>query len=454
MSDIESRVDIPKERFGPLIKYLEDPNITDIDYNGTDIWIRDIYNVRTRVDEPEITTQWIDIFTQRIADVVSKTFNKMENVLEAETSDLRITCVHESSATSGKAVCIRKTSHAPRINYASAVGDKDNPGYANPEVLNLLINCMIGKMNFVVCGEPGVGKTEFAKFLCQYIPNHEKVITIEDNPEWHYKSLKPRGDGIELRTSDGFDYTKALKTCMRLNPNRVMLSEVRSVEAVHLIECWTAGVKGTTTLHTDNVKKIPDRILNMMPAADKERLENNIYDCLDIGILLKSKMSPLTGKKYRYLDQVCFFERKEVTTQEKYENADGTISFRAKTERQNFCIPIVWDGEMISTEIPESKLKMLKAAGFTDPFSLRQAKQNSEKQGAFMNNTVKAEEKKPVKTKENTSETKTTSLDDNIKETIAKTEATEEIITKASVDVSSSEDDFSITNVNKEDNNE
>lgn len=383
MSEIAKlKGDIARERFGSLIKFLDDPEITDIDYNGKDIWIRDVYNQRTRVkpeEIPDITPQWIDTFTQRIADVVSKSFNKQHNVLEAETPSLRITCVHESSATSGKAVCIRKTSNSARITYSSALGTTDDdgnfiPGYASPEVLNLLINCMIAKMNFVICGEPGVGKTEFAKFLCQYIPNHEKVITIEDNPEWHYKTLKPQADGIELRTSEGFDYTKALKTCMRLNPSRVMLSEVRSVEAVHLIECWTAGVKGATTLHTDDVKKIPDRILNMMPAEDKERLENNIYECLDVGLLLRAKIAPGTSKKYRYLDQVCFFERKEVTVGEKDENGNEIYS---KKERKNFCIPIVSGGEMVSTDIPESKLQTLRYAGISKPFSLTKPKKKS-----------------------------------------------------------------------------
>lgn len=410
MSEIAKlKEDIPRERFGPLIKYLDDPTITDIDYNGRDVWVRDIYNQRRKVDEPEITPQWMDIFTQRIADVVSKTFNKVENILEAETSNLRITCVHESSATTGKAVCIRKTSREVRISYSNALGyvDEDGdyiPGYASPEILNLLINCMIAKMNFIICGEPGVGKTEFAKFLCQFIPNFEKVVTIEDNPEWHYTSLKPKADGIELRTHEGFDYSAALKTCMRLNPSRVMLAEVRSVEAVHLIECWTAGVKGATTLHTDDVKKIPDRILNMMPSADKERLENNIYECLDVGLLLRAKAIPGTSKKYRYLDQVCFFERKEVTINETTGEGNDEV-VKTRKERQNFCIPVVSNGEMISTDIPESKLKVLHYAGINKPFSLnRKGNKQAEASSNTKKETVAMDEDKNKEVNNNTTD--------------------------------------------------
>lgn len=425
---IKLKEDIPRERFGPLIKYLDDPTITDIDYNGRDVWVRDIYNQRRKVDEPEITPQWMDVFTQRIADVVSKTFNKVENILEAETSSLRITCVHESSATTGKAVCIRKTSREVRITYSSALGYVDDdgdyvPGYASPEVLNLLINCMIAKMNFIICGEPGVGKTEFAKFLCQFIPNHEKVVTIEDSPEWHYTTLKPKADGIELRTNDGFDYSAALKTCMRLNPSRVMLAEVRSVEAVHLIECWTAGVKGATTLHTDDVKKIPDRILNMMPSAEKERLENNIYECLDVGLLLRAKIIPGTSKKYRYLDQVCFFERKEVTITER--PADGNEeNAKVRKERQNFCIPVVTGGEMVSTDIPESKLKVLHYAGINKPYSLKQNNSANKTAPEKSKQTEEKTKETAAADKEQTAESKDTAVNTNVPEETTETTET------------------------------
>ena len=54
---------------------------------------------------------------------------------------------------------------------------------------------------------------------------------------------------------------------MRINPKRILLSEVRSVEAKNLIELWNTGSKGITTLHTDDVRKIPDRMLNMMPTT-------------------------------------------------------------------------------------------------------------------------------------------------------------------------------------------
>lgn len=71
--------------------------------------------------------------------------------------------------------------------------------YVAVPVLELLTNCVAAKMNFVFCGEPGAGKTECAKFFSQFIPAGERVITIEDNPEWHYSQINPGKDCVELR---------------------------------------------------------------------------------------------------------------------------------------------------------------------------------------------------------------------------------------------------------------
>ena len=89
--------ELGKEYFGPLWKYVADEKITDVDYNGREIWLTNTENMRYRAN-PEyikefITDNFIEQFTQRIANVVSRQFNKQNPQLEAETSELRVTCL-------------------------------------------------------------------------------------------------------------------------------------------------------------------------------------------------------------------------------------------------------------------------------------------------------------------------------------------------------------------------
>lgn len=333
------------EAFGPLYPYIANPQITDVDYNGKDLWIVTTDNRRRKIDaaSEKITPAFLEQFSGRIANEVSRSFNQMENVLEAETETLRITIVHESVAVSGRSFSIRKSLPAIRFSPAEALSNQ----YCSKEMLELLVNCVLAKMNFVFCGEPAAGKTECAKFFSQFIPANEKVITIEDNPEWHYRQINPGKDCVELKINSRLDYSKAIKTCLRLNPNWLMLSEARSTEAKSLIECWSTGIKGFTTIHTDDVRKIPDRLLNMMEhRLDAQRLVNDIYSYVDVGILLRKKENPKDGICKRYIDQICFFYRK---------GEDNRIALIAR------------DGKLQRAALPEEILERFWREKITNP---------------------------------------------------------------------------------------
>lgn len=343
MEKMEIGIRMEPEYFGPLWRYVKDPKITDVDYNGQQLWITDVENERYLVERSGITEKFVEQFSHRIANEVSKPFNKKCNLLEAETETLRISIIHESVAVSGRSICIRKSPPVLRMDVQDIL-DSD---YCPLPVLELLVNCVQAKMNFVFCGEPGVGKTECAKFFSQFIPAGERVITIEDNPEWHYRQINPGKDCVELRIGPDFDYTKAIKTCLRQNPSWIMLSEARSTEVKSLLECWSTGIRGFTTLHTDDVRKIPDRILNMMESRmDADRMENDVYSYVDVGILLRRKQRE-DGRVYRYIDQACFFLR------------EG---------QKNQIHMLVQDGCMLMRELPAPVMERLLRQGIRDPY--------------------------------------------------------------------------------------
>lgn len=343
MEKSELGIRMEPDYFGPLWRYVRNDKITDIDYNGSQLWITDVENERYLIRNSGITDKFVEQFSHRIANEVSKPFNKKCNLLEAETDTLRISIVHESAALSGRSICIRKSMPQVRMQARRMTEEE----YCSMPVLELLANCVAAKMNFVFCGEPGAGKTECAKFFSQFIPAQDRVITIEDNLEWHYSSINPGKDCVELRIGPDFDYTKAIKTCLRQNPSWIMLSEARSTEVKSLLECWSTGIRGFTTLHTDDVRKIPDRILNMMEnRMDADRMENDVYSYVDVGILLRRKLRE-DGRIYRYMDQVCFFLRED---------------------QENMVHMQVMDGNLLVKELPDSLVKRMLRHGIRDPY--------------------------------------------------------------------------------------
>lgn len=348
--------DLKEECFGPLLPYIKDHQITDINYNGTDVWIEHLtYGVRKA--PVKLTPEFVQRFSILISNVVSEQINKYNNVLEAETDTLRISIIHPSVTNTGYSISIRKTPAVMRMTEETMVKE----GYCSQEVLLFLKNCMRAKLNMVFCGCPGAGKTELLKFLTQFIPMHEKVMTIEDNLEIHYREINPGANCVELKVDEEFfSYTKAIKSALRQNPQWVLLSEARSIEVKYLLECFSTGLHGLTTLHTDDTRKIPDRIQNMMQDSyAASRLENDIYSFVNVGVLL-SKRAVGNGKVIRMVDQICLFDR---------------------YNEQNKRSLIVEKGKIVSREISENIRKKFQSAGMENPLEGERERQSACKKG-------------------------------------------------------------------------
>lgn len=317
-----------EHHFGPLWKYVCQDAITNIDWDSGQLWIKYANQIRKKVADPDITEDFIEKFSLIVANHESKPFNQLDYILSAETDQLRITFVHEAFAVSGRSMSIRKSLSRLRFTAREAL-DK---GYCPEKVMHLLVNCVLCGYNFVFCGEPGQGKTESAKFFSSFIPAHEKVITVEDLREWHYRSINPGKDCIEFKVRTNEEYGDALAVSLRLNPSWIMVAETRSREVRYLLEGWSNGVNCMTTLHVDDARKIPDRILNMLETRqDAQRLVNQIYADVGIGILMKEKVQS-DGTTVHCIWQVCFYYRQQ---------------------EQNGCALVVEDGILYEDRLPE-----------------------------------------------------------------------------------------------------
>ena len=302
----EKGIKMTPEYFGVLWPYIQDDRITDIDYNGRDVWITTIENQRIKT-ELQLTELFEKQFCERVANSVSANFTKQDAILEAQTERLRISIGHESFARTGRTICIRKTLPFTRFTATEAV----DSGYCQVEMLHLLANCVLAGCRIVIGGDVGVGKTEFGKFLSKYIPVHERVLTIEDSLEWHYPDINPGADAVSLQVNKFVNYSDAIKFALRQHTSRIMLSEARGPEVKELMEAWSTGTSGIATIHLDHVRKVVDRLLNMMPTReDADRFERNAYQFVDVGVLIAMKNIGKDGKDQmiRRVEEVCFFD--------------------------------------------------------------------------------------------------------------------------------------------------
>lgn len=334
-----------RQQLGVFYPYLATDSVTDIDYNGNMLWITDSRRGRYKVVNHGITPLFVENFTNWTANNVNRPFNKVFNILEAETGNLRISILHESVAVSGRSICIRKSPDRVRHTEESLV----NSRYCCKKVLTFIRNCVQARMNLVFCGEPGVGKTECARFFSRYIPSADRVITIEDTLELHYAQINGGKDCVELKINENsFDYTAAIKASLRQNPKWIMLSEARSREVRYLLECWSTGVYGFTTMHTDDVRKIPDRIMNMIgDETGAGRRENDIYEFVNIGILIRRRQTD--DRIERYIDQVCIFSREQM---------------------HNKVQMLVEDGNFKEIMLPQFMVRKFKQAKISDPYGI------------------------------------------------------------------------------------
>ena len=131
----------------------------------------------------------------------------------------------------------------------------------------------------------------------------------------------------------------------------MMLSEIRSSEIVKLLEGFSTGVRGMTTLHTDDVRKLPDRMVNMAGQIRSEgRLANDIYNFIDAAVLIRKKDVLAEDGRHmsmRYIDQICFYTRKE---------------------KRNEIHMIVEDGQLLTQSLPDEVLHKMRLCNILQPF--------------------------------------------------------------------------------------
>ncbi|MBO5138016.1 MAG: Flp pilus assembly complex ATPase component TadA [Bacilli bacterium] len=292
--------------FGPLKPILDNDDITDISYcNGGQIWIRSLTQGSIRIEVPGCTPEFMEKLAFQCSNVMGTTFNNAKPFLDAESSELRLNFVHQSIATNGIACVIRKTPAKIRLEKEKLL----NEDYFTADIHDILIKCVEGHCNIIVSGETGSGKTEFVKYLASHTKNSEKIITIEDTLELHLDRIFPQRDIVAMKTNNVASYSDVLVTCMRQNPKWILLSEVRSAEAVTAVRnSISSGHNILSTIHADKASAIPYRLYSLLESdIDVEQFLTTIYRYIQIGVHIKAYYSKKYGKFHREVDEVVEF---------------------------------------------------------------------------------------------------------------------------------------------------
>ncbi len=292
--------------FGPLNEFLNDDNITDISYsNSGNIWIKTLDKGVYQVHRPEVNNILMEKLAFQCSNVMGKTFNMAHPFLDAESAELRLNFIHDSIATNGIACVIRKTPAKIRLNKDKLLNEK----YCILQIHDFLIKCVEGHCNIIVCGETGSGKTELVKYLASHTKENEKLITIEDTLELHLDRIFPKRDIVAMKTNNIASYSDVLVTCMRQNPRWILLSEVRSAEAVLAVRnSISSGHNILSTIHSDKAESIPMRMYSLLETSqDVEQFLATIHRYVQLGVAVKGYFSKEHGRFHREIVELCEF---------------------------------------------------------------------------------------------------------------------------------------------------
>ena len=292
--------------FGPLQEFLDDDDVTDVSYsNGGQVWLKTLSRGIYQVERPAINNTFMEKLAFQCSNVMGKTFNMAHPFLDAESAELRMNFVHESIATNGVACLLRKTPAKIRLNKDKLLSEQ----YVTEQIHDFLINCVHGRCNIIVAGETGSGKTELVKYLASKTKEDEKIISIEDTLELHLAKIFPTRDIVEMKTNNIASYTEALVACMRQNPIWILLSEVRSAEAVMAVRnSISSGHHILSTIHADKASSIPMRMYSLLESSqDIEQFLGSIHRYVQIGIYVKGYYSQRLGRFQREILEICEF---------------------------------------------------------------------------------------------------------------------------------------------------
>lgn len=250
-----------------LRKYLFDPNVTDISFNGEQLFYQDNQIGRVKIDF-DIEVNEIMNFLRQIANLGEKKFSIQDPLLDLTIGKYRLNAVHPFIGR-------KKHKKVPTfsIRISSDVLRLENDKNFLPEKAQKLIEQLLDKkVSIVIGGATGSGKTELQKYLLSLMQDSTRVIVIDNVLELDSVAIK---NNIDLTTWQYDDRTKdssinfLVRNALRSNPDWLVVAESRGAEMLEVLNSSMTGHPIITTIHANNICSMLTRIASMVMMADK-----------------------------------------------------------------------------------------------------------------------------------------------------------------------------------------
>ena len=239
---------------GPLDALTRDPSVSDILINGPKVIYVERGGKLERTSVAFNDEQHLLEIVQRIAGRVGRRLDEANPMVDARLEDgSRVNAVVRPLALDGALVSIRRFGNRP-LNAADLLTKKS----ATREMLAFLVACVRCRMNVIISGGTGSGKTTFLNLLSSFIPEGERIVTIEDAAELrlqqpHVARMETRPENLE---GNGEVTARDLvRNALRMRPDRIIVGECRGAETFDMIQSMTTGHDGSlSTIHANDAR--------------------------------------------------------------------------------------------------------------------------------------------------------------------------------------------------------
>lgn len=347
--------------FGPINPLLLDPDVSEVMVNGPNqVYVEkkgkiELTHVRFRDDEHVMSV--ID----KIVAPIGRRIDESSPMVDARLPDgSRVNAIIPPLALNGPTITIRKFATDP-----FKVEDLVNFGTVSRQMATFLDACVKAKLNMFVSGGTGSGKTTTLNVLSAFIPNHERIITIEDAAELqlgqdHVISLESRPSNIEGK--GGISIRDLVRNSLRMRPERIVIGEVRGGEALDMLQAMNTGHDGSlATGHSNSPRDMISRLETMVLMAGIDlpvkAIREQIAGAIDL-IIQQSRLKDGT-RKITHITEVQGMEGDVIVLQD---------IFVFQQERLDEMGKIV--GKMIPTGVRPKFYERLETSGIHIPASV------------------------------------------------------------------------------------